>query len=77
VILPGPVRTTVKSPTNLTGEDVAGTFLLVVSRDAYATYDLPATGTLTIGRGETNVVRTGPGSITTLGAGSQPGVCTT
>jgi DNA-binding NtrC family response regulator len=51
------VRTTVKSPTNLTGEDVAGTFLLVVSRDAYATYDLPATGTLTIGRGETNVVR--------------------
>ena len=57
MILPGPVRTTVKSPTNLTGEDVAGTFLLVVSRDAYATYDLPATGTLTIGRGETNVVR--------------------
>ncbi len=34
-----------------------GTFLLVVGRDTYATYDLPAAGTLTIGRGETNTVR--------------------
>ena len=39
------------------GSDTAGTFLLVVGRDAYATYDLPATGALTIGRGETNTVR--------------------
>ena len=35
----------------------AGAFLLVVGRDAYATYDLPAAGALTIGRGETNAVR--------------------
>ena len=48
-----------KSPTTVTGtgEDVAGSFLLVVGRDAYSTYDLPASGTLTIGRGESNVVR--------------------
>ena len=53
------MRDTLKSPTTLTGsgEELAGIFLLVVSRDAYATYDLPASGTLTIGRGETNVVR--------------------
>src|SRR4029079_13695902 len=29
----------------------------VVGRDAYATYDLPASGALTIGRGESNAVR--------------------
>ena len=39
------------------GTESAGTFLLVVGRDAYATYDLPATGALTIGRGESNAVR--------------------
>jgi two-component system, NtrC family, response regulator AtoC len=37
--------------------DTGGAFLLVVGRDTYATYDLPASGTLTIGRGESNVVR--------------------
>ena len=37
--------------------DPTGTFLLVVGRDAYATYDLPASGALTIGRGESNAVR--------------------
>ena len=37
--------------------DTAGAFLLVVGRDAYATYDLPASGALTIGRGESNAVR--------------------
>jgi DNA-binding NtrC family response regulator len=50
------VRETVKArPADST--DQAGAFLLVVGRDAYATYDLPATGALTIGRGETNTVR--------------------
>ena len=39
------------------GADTAGVFLLVVGRDAYATYDLPASGALTIGRGESNAVR--------------------
>jgi hypothetical protein len=39
------------------GTDTAGVFLLVVGRDAYATYDLPASGALTIGRGESNAVR--------------------
>jgi len=40
------------------GNDAAGgMFLLVVGRDAYATYDLPASGALTIGRGESNSVR--------------------
>src|SRR5215831_12881616 len=38
-------------------EDAASAFLLVVGRDSYATYNLPATGSLTIGRGETNAVR--------------------
>ena len=60
-ILPVVVRETLKSPATLVGPDgadtTAGLFLLVVGRDAYATYDLPASGTLTIGRGETNVVR--------------------
>jgi transcriptional regulator with PAS, ATPase and Fis domain len=48
-----------KSPTSAVGAvgEAAGVFLLVVGRDAYSTYDLPATGTLTIGRGESNVVR--------------------
>jgi two-component system, NtrC family, response regulator AtoC len=48
-----------KSPTSAVGavDDAVGVFLLVVGRDAYSTYDLPATGTLTIGRGESNVVR--------------------
>ena len=50
------MRETAKArPTD--GTDQAGAFLLVVGRDAYATYDLPATGALTIGRGETNTVR--------------------
>ncbi|HVZ75187.1 MAG TPA: sigma 54-interacting transcriptional regulator [Polyangia bacterium] len=34
-----------------------GQFLLVVGRDSYTTYNLPASGTLTIGRGESNAVR--------------------
>jgi two-component system, NtrC family, response regulator AtoC len=39
-------------------EDEAGNaFLLVVGRDSYATYNLPASGSLTIGRGESNTVR--------------------
>jgi two-component system, NtrC family, response regulator AtoC len=38
-------------------EDAASAFLLVVGRDSYATYNLPASGSLTIGRGETNAVR--------------------
>jgi two-component system response regulator AtoC len=37
--------------------DAAGAFLLVVGRDSYTTYNLPASGTLTIGRGESNAVR--------------------
>jgi two-component system response regulator AtoC len=50
------VRETAKAhPTDST--DTAGVFLLVVGRDAYATYDLPASGALTIGRGESNAVR--------------------
>jgi len=52
------VRETAKArSTDGGGGDIAGVFLLVVGRDAYATYDLPATGALTIGRGETNAVR--------------------
>jgi DNA-binding NtrC family response regulator len=52
------VRTTVKAQDTIEGTDGAlGAFLLVVGRDTYATYDLPASGTLTIGRGETNAVR--------------------
>ncbi len=46
-----------KSPTDAVGAEAAGVFLLVVGRDAYSTYDLPASGTLTIGRGESNAVR--------------------
>jgi DNA-binding NtrC family response regulator len=38
-------------------QDPSSAFLLVVGRDSYATYNLPASGTLTIGRGETNAVR--------------------
>ena len=37
--------------------DAIGAFLLVVGRDTYTTYNLPASGTLTIGRGESNAVR--------------------
>jgi two-component system, NtrC family, response regulator AtoC len=37
--------------------DGIGAFLLVVGRDTYTTYNLPASGTLTIGRGESNAVR--------------------
>jgi two-component system response regulator AtoC len=37
--------------------DPTDAFLLVVGRDAYATYSLPASGMLTIGRGESNAVR--------------------
>ncbi len=49
-------RTTIVATQTDEGEAV-GAFLLVVGRDAYATYNLPASGTLTIGRGETNAVR--------------------
>jgi transcriptional regulator with PAS, ATPase and Fis domain len=48
-------RTTIVAAQN--DEDAASTFLLVVGRDSYATYNLPASGSLTIGRGETNTVR--------------------
>ena len=51
------MRETAKAQSVEGGSDTAGTFLLVVGRDAYATYDLPATGALTIGRGESNTVR--------------------
>ena len=44
------VRETAKAQPTDPG-DTAGAFLLVVGRDAYATYDLPASGALTIGRG--------------------------
>jgi transcriptional regulator with PAS, ATPase and Fis domain len=37
--------------------NAVGSFLLVIGRDTYTTYNLPASGTLTIGRGETNAVR--------------------
>jgi two-component system response regulator AtoC len=50
------VRETAKARAAESG-DTAGVFLLVVGRDAYATYDLPASGALTIGRGESNAVR--------------------
>jgi two-component system, NtrC family, response regulator AtoC len=49
-------RTTIVATQTEDGEAV-GAFLLVVGRDAYATYNLPASGTLTIGRGESNAVR--------------------
>ena len=45
------------APSEGTAATARGAFLLVVGRDAYATYDLPASGALTIGRGETNAVR--------------------
>jgi len=51
------VRETAKARESETATDTAGAFLLVVGRDAYATYDLPASGALTIGRGESNAVR--------------------
>jgi DNA-binding NtrC family response regulator len=37
--------------------NAVGSFLLVIGRDSYTTYNLPASGTLTIGRGESNAVR--------------------
>jgi two-component system response regulator AtoC len=37
--------------------NAVGGFLLVIGRDTYTTYNLPASGTLTIGRGESNAVR--------------------
>jgi len=37
--------------------NAVGAFLLVIGRDTYTTYNLPASGTLTIGRGESNAVR--------------------
>jgi len=40
-----------------TDEGAESAFLLVVGRDSYATYNLPASGSLTIGRGESNTVR--------------------
>ena len=48
-------RTTIVAAQTDDGAESA--FLLVVGRDAYATYNLPATGSLTIGRGESNTVR--------------------
>jgi two-component system, NtrC family, response regulator AtoC len=49
-------RTTIVATQVEDGEAISA-FLLVVGRDAYATYNLPASGTLTIGRGESNAVR--------------------
>jgi two-component system response regulator AtoC len=49
-------RTTIVATQSDDGDAVSA-FLLVVGRDAYATYNLPASGTLTIGRGESNAVR--------------------
>jgi two-component system response regulator AtoC len=52
------VQTTVVGDHRGPGDaDAAGAFLLVVGRDSYTTYNLPASGTLTIGRGESNAVR--------------------
>ena len=52
------VRETAKArESESASSDSAGAFLLVVGRDTYATYDLPASGALTIGRGESNAVR--------------------
>ncbi|HZL17265.1 MAG TPA: sigma 54-interacting transcriptional regulator [Polyangia bacterium] len=49
-------RTTIVATQVEDGEAISA-FLLVVGRDAYATYNLPASGALTIGRGESNAVR--------------------
>jgi DNA-binding NtrC family response regulator len=52
------VQTTVVGDHQGPGDaDTVGPFLLVVGRDSYTTYNLPAAGTLTIGRGESNAVR--------------------
>jgi transcriptional regulator with PAS, ATPase and Fis domain len=52
------VQTTIVGAHQGPGEaDAAGAFLLVIGRDTYTTYNLPASGTLTIGRGESNAVR--------------------
>jgi transcriptional regulator with PAS, ATPase and Fis domain len=52
------VQTTIVGDHQGPGEaDAAGAFLLVIGRDTYTTYNLPASGTLTIGRGESNAVR--------------------
>jgi two-component system response regulator AtoC len=52
------MRTTVVGDHQGPGDaDAGGAFLLVVGRDSYTTYNLPASGTLTIGRGESNAVR--------------------
>src|SRR5262249_56535228 len=54
----------VKAQTTVVGDhqgpgeaDAIGAFLLGIGRDSYTTYNLPASGTLTIGRGESNAVR--------------------
>jgi transcriptional regulator with PAS, ATPase and Fis domain len=52
------VQTTVVGDHQGPGDaDAVGAFLLVIGRDSYTTYNLPASGTLTIGRGESNAVR--------------------
>ncbi|HEX4404818.1 MAG TPA: sigma-54-dependent Fis family transcriptional regulator, partial [Polyangia bacterium] len=52
------VQTTIAGDHQGPGDaDGIGAFLLVVGRDTYTTYNLPASGTLTIGRGESNAVR--------------------
>jgi len=52
------VQTTVVGDHQGPGDaDAVGAFLLVIGRDSYTTYNLPAAGTLTIGRGESNAVR--------------------
>ncbi len=51
------VHTTVIEDHEVPVDADGGQFLLVVGRDSYTTYNLPASGTLTIGRGESNAVR--------------------
>src|SRR5438034_11848517 len=51
------VQTTVVGDHQGPGDaDAVGAFLLVVGRDSYTTYNLPAAGTLTIRRRESNAV---------------------
>jgi len=63
-ILGSPTGDHVKVQTTIVGDhrgpgdpEAVGAFLLVIGRDTYTTYNLPASGTLTIGRGESNAVR--------------------
>jgi two-component system response regulator AtoC len=50
-------QTTVVDPQGPLQPSGVGAFLLVVGRDSYGTYNLPESGSLTIGRGESSEVR--------------------